>query len=264
MKMNNWLILIGLLIVSSFARAEIITTEVDYWEGDTLMKGMVAYDSALQGKRPGVLIVHEWWGHNEHARDRAKMLAQEGYVAFAVDMYGNRQTADHPKDAGKFASAVGGNLSLARARFEAAMDALKEHPNVDADKLAAMGYCFGGGIVLKMARAGVDLRGVSSFHGSLATDQPAKKGEVKASVRVFNGADDPFVKPEHIEALKAEMKNAGVDFEFVNYANVLHSFTNPGANALGRKFGLPVEYNTVADRDSWQRNLAFFREIFSD
>ena len=241
MNSKSLFILISLIITTSLAQAEIVTKEIDYRHDDTVMKGMLAYDSALQGKRPGVLIVHEWWGHNKHARDRAEMLAKEGYAAFAIDMYGDGQTADHPKDAGKFASAVGGNLTLARARFEAAMETLKKQPNVEADKLAAMGYCFGGGIVLKMARMGVDLKGVSSFHGSLATDSPAKKGDIKASVRVFNGADDPFVKPEHIDALKTEMNSAGVDFEFVNYANVLHSFTNPDANANGKKFGRPPQ-----------------------
>lgn len=116
---------------------------------------------------------------------------------------------------------------------------------------------------MNMARLGVDLKGVSSFHGSIGTQSPAKKGDIKASVRVFNGAADPFVKAEQIAALKKEMKNAGVDFEFVNYENVLHSFTNPDANANGKKFGLPLEYNSVADNDSWQKNLEFFKVIFS-
>jgi len=262
MKLKTSLILISLLIASS-AHAEIISKEVDYQQGDTTMKGMIAYDDAIKGKRPGVLIVHEWWGHNKHARDKAKMLAKEGYVAFAVDMYGDGKTADHPDDAGKFSSAVAGNMPLAKARFEAAMDTLKTQNNVDADKLAAMGYCFGGGVVLNMARMGVELKGVSSFHGSIATKNPAGKGDIKASVRVFNGEADPFVKAEQIEALKEEMKNAEVDFEFVNYPGVKHSFTNPDADANGKKFGLPLEYNAEADKDSWQKNLEFFKEIFS-
>lgn len=245
------------------ANAEIITKEIDYQAGDTTMKGMIAYDDEKKGKRPGVLIVHEWWGHNKHARDKAKMLAKEGYVAFAVDMYGDRKTADHPDDAGKFSSAVASNMPLAKARFEAAINTLKGQANVEGDKLAAMGYCFGGGVVLNMARMGVDLKGVSSFHGSIGTKTPAKKGDIKASVRVFNGADDPFVKPEQISALKDEMKNAGVDFEFVSYPGAKHSFTNPDADVLGKKFGLPLEYNAAADKDSWQNNLEFLKEIFS-
>lgn len=262
MKLKTPFLLLSLLITTA-THAEVITQEIDYTHGDTTMKGMLAFDNAIKGKRPGVLIVHEWWGHNKHARDKAKMLAAEGYVAFAVDMYGDRKNAGHPDDAGKFATAVAGNMPLAKARFEAAMVALKNNEFVDGNKLAAMGYCFGGGIVLNMARLGVELKGVSSFHGSIGTDKPAKKGDIKTKVRVFNGAADPFVKAEQITALKAEMKNAGVDFEFVNYPNVKHSFTNPAANANGKKFGLPLEYNAEADEDSWQKNLEFFKEIFS-
>lgn len=263
MHLKNLTILLGLLITTT-SHAEIISKEIDYRQGDTIMKGMLAYDDEIKGKRPGVLIVHEWWGHNKHARDKARLLAEEGYVAFAVDMYGDRKNAEHPDDASKFSSAVAGNMPLAKARFTAAMDTLKEQPNVEADKLAAMGYCFGGGVVLNMARQGVDLRGVSSFHGSIATKNPAQKGDIKASVRVFNGEADPFVKAEQITALKAEMKNAGVDFEFVNYPGAKHSFTNPGADATGKKFNLPLEYNAAADKDSWQKNLEFFNEIFAD
>lgn len=262
MKLKSFLILITCLLATS-ANAEIITKEIDYQQGDTTMKGMLAYDDDIKGKRPGVLIVHEWWGHNRHARDKAEMLAKEGYVAFAVDMYGDGKTADHPDDAGKFSSAVAGNMPLAKARFEAAMETLKAQDNVATDKLAAMGYCFGGGVVLNMARMGIELKGVSSFHGSIATKNPAKKGDIKASVRVFNGAADPFVKAEQIAALQEEMKNAGVDFEFVNYPGVKHSFTNPDADANGKKFGLPLAYNAEADQDSWQKNLEFFKEIFS-
>ena len=262
MKLKNLAVLFSLFIAAT-GHAEIITKDIDYQQGDTTMKGMLAYDDAIEGKRPGVLIVHEWWGHNKHARDKASMLAKEGYVAFAVDIYGDGKTADHPEDAGKFSSAVANNMPMAKARFEAAMDVLKAQSNVADDKLAAMGYCFGGGVVLNMVRMGVDLKGVSSFHGSIATKNPAKKGDIKASVRVFNGAADPFVKEEQIDALKEEMKNAGVDFEFVNYPGVKHSFTNPGADENGKKFGLPLEYNAEADRDSWQKNLEFFKEIFS-
>ncbi|MES0327116.1 MAG: dienelactone hydrolase family protein [Gammaproteobacteria bacterium] len=263
MNLKTPLILISLLIATT-THAEIITKEIDYKQADTTMKGMLAYDDAIKGKRPGVLIVHEWWGHNKHARDKAKMLAKEGYVAFAVDMYGDRKNAAHPDDAGKFSSAVAGNMRLAKARFEAAIDTLKGQSNVEADKLAAMGYCFGGGVVLNMARLGVELKGVSSFHGSIATKNPAKKGDIKTRIRVFNGAADTFVKAEQITALKEEMKNAGVDFEFVNYPGVKHSFTNPAADETGKKFGLPLEYNAEADNDSWQKNLKFFKEIFSE
>ncbi|MBT8120109.1 MAG: dienelactone hydrolase family protein [Gammaproteobacteria bacterium] len=257
------LVIISSLLLTSAAHAEIISKEIDYKQGDTIMKGMLAYDDDIKGKRPGVLIVHEWWGHNKHARDKARMLAKEGYVAFAVDMYGNRKNAEHPDDAGKFSSAVAGNMPLAKARFIAAMDTLKQQPNVESDQLAAMGYCFGGGVVLNMARMGVELKGVTSFHGSIATKNPAKKGDIKTRIMVFNGADDPFVKAEQITALKEEMANAGVDFEFINYPGAKHSFTNPDADATGKKFNLPLQYNAAADKDSWQKNLEFYKEIFS-
>lgn len=262
MNLKTLLILTGLLI-STASHAEIIGKEIDYKQGETIMKGMLAYDDAIKGKRPGVLIVHEWWGHNKHARDKARMLAKEGYVAFAVDMYGNRKNAEHPDDAGKFSSAVANDMPLAKARFEAAIDTLKAQNNVETDKLAAMGYCFGGGVVLNMARLGVELKGVSSFHGSIATKTPATKGDIKTRIRVFNGEADPFVKAEQITALKTEMKNAGIDFKFVNYPGAKHSFTNPDADAIGKKFSLPLEYNAAADKDSWQKNLEFFKEIFS-
>jgi len=262
MRLNISLFLLSFFIVYS-ANAKVVTKEVDYKEGGTTMKGMVAYDDSIKGMRPGVLLVHEWWGHNKHARDKAKKLAGEGYVAFAVDMYGDRKTADHPDTAGKFAGAVAGNMPLAKARFEAAIKALKGQDFVEKDKLAAMGYCFGGGIVLNMARQGVDLKGVASFHGSIGTENPAKKGDIKAAVRVFNGADDKFVKAEQITALKKEMKNAGVDFEFVNYPGAVHSFTNPAADENGKKFNLPLKYNAKADNDSWQKNLEFLKKIFS-
>ena len=246
------------------ANAEIVSREISYKQGDTVMKGLVTFDDSVQGKRPGVLVVHEWWGHNAYARKRAHMLAELGYTALAVDMYGDGKTADHPDDAGKFSSAVGGNLPLAKARYEAALDTLKQQPTVEADKIAAVGYCFGGGILLAMARMGTDIDGVVSFHGSLASATPAKKDDIKTRIRVFNGADDPFVKTEQIEAFKREMEAAGADYRLVNYPGAVHSFTNPDADAYGKKFGLPLAYNAEADKDSWQQTQAFFKEIFAD
>jgi dienelactone hydrolase len=226
------------------------------------MKGYLAYDDAIEGKRPGILVVHEWWGLNDYARKRADMLAKLGYTALAVDMYGNGKTAKHPENAAQFSAEVKKNMDEARARFKAAMKVLKKEGTVNPDKIAAIGYCFGGGIVLDMARAGLDLAGVVSFHGELTTDDPAKKGEVKARVLVFNGEDDPFVKAEDIEAFKKEMQNAGVDYRFVNYPGAKHSFTNPGADKYGKEFGLPLAYNENADKKSWQAMQEFFHEIF--
>ncbi|MGB5398551.1 MAG: dienelactone hydrolase family protein [Gammaproteobacteria bacterium] len=254
---------LGMGLFTGLANAEIVTRNIEYQQGDTVMKGMLAYDDAIKGKRPGVLVVHEWWGQNDYPRERARQLAALGYTAFALDMYGEGMTAEHPKDAGTFANAVGGDLPLAKARFEAALDALKQQTSVvDANKIAAIGYCFGGGIVLQMARLGEDLKGVASFHGSVASKIQAERGKVKAAVRVFNGAADPMVKPEQIEAFEREMFAADVDYKVVNYADAKHGFTNPGATALGKKFDLPLAYNEHADKDSWAQMQAFFKEIF--
>ena len=249
-------------LVSFSLQAEIVGKDISYRQGDTVMKGYIAYDDSIKEQRPGILVVHEWWGHNDYARKRADMLAKLGYTALAVDMYGDGKQAEHPKDAGKFASAVGGNMPLAKARFEAALDTLKAHETVEDDELAAIGYCFGGGIVLNMARQGVDLKGVVSFHGSLATQNPAKKGDITARVRVFNGAADPMVKDEHIAAFKKEMEAAGVDYKLVNYPGAKHAFTNPQADAYAEKFQLPLAYQEKADKDSWQQMQDFFSSIF--
>lgn len=240
------------------------TKVVKYFSnGDTLI-GYLAYDAGKTGKRPGILVVHEWWGHNAYARKRAEMLAKLGYTALAVDMYGNGKTADHPDDAGKFAGAVFQNFETGKARFLAAENLLKAHPTVDSSKIAAIGYCFGGGVVLNMARLGADLDGVVSFHGSLAAVKPAEKGKVKAAMLVCNGADDKFVTPEQIEAFKKEMDAAGVDYKFINYPGTLHSFTNPEADTFAKKFGLPLAYNKAADEQSWAEMQTFFKRIFGN
>jgi len=252
----------ALAFICAQTQAAVVAKAVSYTQNGTTMKGLIAYDDATHGPRPGILVVHEWWGHNAYARSRARQLAKLGYTALAVDMYGDGKTADHPKQAGEFSSAIAKNLPLARARFEAALDTLKKDPTVDSKHIAAIGYCFGGGVVLQMARLGEDIDGVVSFHGSLASDIHPKKGQVKAAIRVFQGADDPFVKPKDIETLKHDMKAANVDFEFVSYPGVKHSFTNPDATAIGEKFGLPLVYDAQADRDSWTQMQAFFKQIF--
>ena len=249
-------------IMALNAQAEVVTEKVSYRQGDTIMKGLIAYDSSIKGKRPGVLVVHEWWGHNDYAQKRATMLAEMGYTALAVDMYGDGKTADHPDDAGKFSGAVMSNMPVAKARFESAMNTLKQHATVEDDKIAAIGYCFGGGVVLAMARMGVDLKGVASFHGSIATKTPVQKGQIKAKIRVFNGEADPFVKTEQIVAFKQEMDAASVDYKFVNYPGAKHAFTNPGADEYGKKFNIPLAYNAQADKASWADTDVFLKEIF--
>lgn len=254
--------LLVLLLLPTALYAEVVTKEVNYSDGETNMKGYVAYDDSVKGKRPGVIVVHEWWGHNDYAKKRARMLAGLGYRAIALDMYGNGKTASHPKDAGMFSGEVKKNMAVAEKRFMAAYKVLQQQDNVAKDKISAIGYCFGGGIVLEMARRGVDLDGVVSFHGSLGTNTPAKEGKVKAKVLVLNGAADPFTKAESIEALKKEMKAAKVDFKFVNYPGAKHAFTNPGADKFGAKFKIPLAYQAKADKESWNEMKTFFKKLY--
>jgi dienelactone hydrolase len=261
---NGEKVIAYLLAMSSMpvAGQHIDGQEVTYSADGVTMKGYLAYDSNLKGKRPGVLVVHEWWGHNEYARERARMLAALGYTALAVDMYGNGKQAMHPKDAGKFSAELMKNFDTASARFLAALEYLKKQRTVDAHKIAAVGYCFGGGIVLNMARQGVDLRGVASFHGSLAAVKPAEPGVIKAKILVLHGADDKFTTKEQIESFRQEMKNAGADFKFISYPGAMHSFTNPEADKYARKFNLPLGYNAGADKKSWAEMKNFLSTIF--
>ena len=246
-----------LVVVGAAAAGE----EVSYSADGTTLKGYIARPAKADGKRPGVLVVHEWWGNNDYPRKRADMLAQLGYVALALDMYGDGKVASHPKDAGAFAGEVRKHMDVAEKRFRAALALLASQRDVDTGRIAAVGYCFGGGMVLEMARRGLPLAGVVSFHGSLPTQTPAKPGSVKAKVLVLNGADDPFVKPEQIEAFKKEMDAAGVDYRFINYPGAVHAFTNPDATENGKKFNMPLAYNADADRKSWEEMQRLFGAI---
>jgi dienelactone hydrolase len=235
---------------------------VDYTAGDVTLKGYLAYDENKEGPRPGVLVVHEWWGHTEYARRRARMLAELGYTALAVDMYGDGKTANHPDDAGAFANAVMSNMDVGQQRFEAALAVLKNHPTTDPEQVAAIGYCFGGAVVLHMARRGLDLDGVVSFHGALNTQAPAQPGMVNAPILVLHGADDQFVPQEVVDQFRQEMDAAGATYEFIAYPGAMHSFTNPEADSLAEAFQMPVSYNAAADAQSWEAMQNFFEMIF--
>lgn len=239
-----------------------IIGEISYEADSITMKGYLAYDQQKEGKRPCVLVVHEWWGHNDYARERADKLAEMGYIALAVDMYGDGKTADHPQDAMKFSGAVFKDIEGAKMRFEKALEVLKSHPMANPEQTAAVGYCFGGGVSLNMARMGVDLDAVASFHGSLGAVKAAEEG-MKTKLLVCNGAADPFVKAEQIEAFKKEMDDAKVEYEFINYEGAVHAFTNPGANTLGEKFDLPLAYQEKADKESWKAMSDFFAKVFA-
>jgi len=257
-------VIVLVLAVAGLAAAapKIEGKSVEYTAGGVTLKGYIAYDKNVKGKRPGVLVVHEWWGQNEYVRKRARMLAGLGYTALALDMYGEGKLASHPDDAGKFSAEVMKNFPVAKERFLAALDFLKKQPTVDPANIAAIGYCFGGGVVLNMARQGVDLKGVASFHGSLAVVKPDQPTKIKAAVRVYNGADDKFAPAEAIEALKKEMADEKVNFKFTNYPGAVHSFTNPDATELGKKFNMPIAYNAAADKASWADLQQFLKEIF--
>lgn len=241
---------------------DVQTEEVAYTAGGLTMQGYLAYDANQDDPRPGILVVHEWWGHNEYARRRARMLAELGYTALAVDMYGEGKTADHPDDAGAFAQAALSDLDAAQARFEAAMEVLQNHPTVEAEQIAAIGYCFGGAVVLNMARRGVDLDGVVSFHGSLDTQEPAQPGAITSRILVLHGAADPFIPPEAVARFRQEMDAAGASYEFIEYPGATHSFTSPEADSAAARFDMPVAYHPEADAESWQAMQDFFNTIF--
>lgn len=249
----------ALLTLGPAASAEVKNKEIEYRQGETILQGFLAWDDAGKGKRPGVLVVHEWWGHNEHARNQAKRLAQAGYVGFALDMYGKGKVTTHPKDAEAFVSEATKDPAVLSARFAAALERLKQDPHVDAERIAAIGYCFGGSVVLGRARSGADLDAVVSFHGRLATQTPAEKGKVKARVLVLTGGDDPMIPPDQVEAFQNEMKAAGARFEVVSYPGAKHSFTNPQADKAGMD---ALAYNAEADKKSWAAMLALFQEVF--
>jgi dienelactone hydrolase len=249
----------AVVVFASAAAAEVRTKEIHYKQGDTVLQGFLAWNDGMKDKRPGVLVVHEWWGHNDHVRDQAKRLAEAGYVGFALDMFGKGKVTTHPNEAQAFMAEAKKDPARLKARFQAALDELKRDPHVAADRIAAIGYCFGGSVVLDEARSGADLDAVVSLHGALATDHPAQPGKVKARILVLTGAADPFVPAEQVAAFTKEMNAAGAKFQVVSYPGVKHAFTNPNAGKAGLD---ALEYNAEADKKSWEALLAFFKEVF--
>jgi len=236
--------------------------EVSYEVDGLTLKGYLVYDEGVTGPRPGVLVVHEWWGHNDYVRKRARRLAEMGYTAFALDMYGEGKQAAHPDDAKKFSSEVFATAGVAEKRFVAARKLLEGHDTTNPGKTAAIGYCFGGAVVLAMARQGLDLAGVASFHGMLGTKTPAEKGAIKAKIMVAHGAADPFIAAEDVDGFKKEMTAAEAKMEFHAYEGAQHAFTNPGATDVGKKFKLPLAYDETADKDSWAKLEVFLASVF--
>lgn len=247
------------LLLASAAPAAVQTRVVDYEAGGTPLQGMIAWNDATAGKRPGVLVIHEWWGHNPHARKQAERLAEAGYVAFALDMFGKGKVTTHPADAKAFVAEATSDPARLRARFDAALAVLKQDPRVDPEKIAVVGYCFGGTVALNMARAGADVDAVIALHAGLKLSVPAEPGKVKARILVLTGGADPMVPPEQVQAFEQEMRAAGANVEVVTYPDAKHGFTNPDAD----KAGIPaVGYDAKADQESWQQLTGLLKEVF--
>lgn len=248
-----------LFTIATVCRAAVHTENVTYKHGDAVLEGYLAYNDAQIGKRPGVLVVHEWLGLNDHAKKRAEMLAELGYVAFACDMYGKGVRAAGPQDGPKLSAPFKDDRKLMRARANAGLDVLRQNPRVDTSKLAAIGFCFGGTTALELARAGTNLRGVVAFHAGLSTSMPAQPGEVKAKILVCQGADDPHVPPPEVTGFEDEMRKAGADWQINIYSHAVHSFTNPSAHDPAHGSA----YNAEADHRSWRALKDFFAEVFA-
>ncbi len=249
--------LTAILAIPSFAAIK--SEFIEYKQGETVLEGYLVYDDAVKGQRPGVLIIHQWLGLTDNEKMRARMLAEMGYVAFAIDIYGK---GIRPKESGAAGAEAGKyrkDLTLFRERINAGLQTLLKNPNVDPKRVAAIGYCFGGGAVLELARSGANIAGVVSFHGSLATTIPAVAGKVPAKILVCHGADDPFVPMKDVEGFLDEMRAAGADYQFIAYSGAVHAFTQ---NEAGNDNSKGAAYNEKADKRSWQAMKDFFAEIF--
>src|SRR5216683_484930 len=237
-----------------------LTQDITYRDGATSLRGFLAYDETARNRRPGVLVVHEGLGLNDHAMERARMIAGLGYVALAADMFGERRQAADLEEARALIAPLRDDPLKLRARGRAALATLAALPQVDASRLVAIGFCFGGSVVLELARAGADLKAVVSFHGVLATKMPAVSGQVKASVLVCTGADDPLAPPDQVADFENEMRSAAVrDWQVISYGNTLHGFTNPAADGSMLRSAL---YNAQADRRAWASMRSLFDEVF--
>ena len=241
------------------AAAKVVSEAVEYGDGGAVLTGVVYYDDAVAGKRPGVMVVHEWWGLNDYVKDRARMLAELGYVAFAADMYGDGKVTRHGKDAREWSRQITANVDAWQKRARLGLEQLKKHRFTDAGRVAAMGYCFGGSTVMQLAYSGAEVGGVVSFHGSLPPASAAQARAIKAKVMVAHGYADSFIPKERVAKFKDALEAAGVDWQFHAYSGARHGFTNPGAGGYGND---GLAYDADADRRSWRQMRNFFDEIF--
>ena len=256
--MRNVLITLVCAALTWTARAELKTQTVEYKDGATVLQGFLAYDTSFSGKRPAVLVVHQWKGLTEYEQKRCEMLAKQGYVAFAVDIYGKGIRPTTVQDAGAQAGKYKGDRALLRQRVNAGLNCLKQQDKVDAGRIAAIGYCFGGTTVIELARSGAGIAGVVSFHGGLDSPTPADGKNIKCRVLALHGADDPFVPDKDLAAFEGEMRDGGVDWQLIKYGGAVHSFTD--WNAKGELAG--ALYNERADTRSWEDMLQFLSESF--
>jgi dienelactone hydrolase len=252
----------ALCLVAGSAAAEVRTKEIAYEQGGTPLQGFLAWDDAAKERRPGVLVVHEWWGHNQHARNQAIRLARAGYVGLALDLFGKGKVTTHPKDAQAFVAEVTKRTDVVKARFDAGLALLLAQPQVDRERTAAFGYCFGGTVALEMARAGEDLDALVTFHAGLAPKGGvAQKGKIRPRLLVQTGGADPMAPPEQVKAFEDEMKRAGADFRVITYPTAKHGFTNPDAGKLGMD---ALAYDAEADARSWDAAIGFLRGVFGE
>lgn len=240
----------------------IVTNRIEYRVGDASHQGYLAYDDEAAETRPGILIVHEWWGLNDYIVRRAHMLAELGYVALAIDMYGAGQVAQDPTQAGALMTAVLDDMQSGTAALRAGYELLLDQPGVDPGRTAAIGYCFGGAMVLQMARIGMPLSAVASFHGALGSFHTADPGSIQAKILVCHGAADSMVSMGDLDAFKQEMDAAGADYEVLLLDGAKHGFSNPQADVNGEKYGLDLAYSQQADEKSWAAMQALFGKVF--
>jgi dienelactone hydrolase len=257
--MRSLAVLMMMLLGLSTASAEVRTKVVEYKQGNTTLEGFLAWDDAVQGKRPGVLVVHEWTGLGKYVKSRAEMLARLGYVAFCTDIYGKDVRPSTPEEAGKTAGIYKNDRKLTRERVNAGLAQLRANPLVDPKRIAAIGYCFGGMVVLELVRSGADIAGAVVFHGDLSNPTPADDANIKCKVLALQGGDDPFVTMRDVEAFENHMRAAHVNWQVVQYGGAVHSYTNPDA---GNDNSKGAAYNAQADHRSWQAMKDFFAEIF--
>lgn len=248
----------GLKNPSSKIKEEKVTYSID----NKTFNGVIVYDENMTGKRPAVLVVHEWWGLTDYPIMRARKLAELGYIAMAVDMYGDGKTAANPTAAQELATPFYKDSQLSKTRLEAALSKLKEYKQTDNSNVFAIGYCFGGSVVLNSAKLGADLKGVVSFHGGVA-GVPANKDLLKAKILVCNGGSDKFVSGKDIDMFRHQLDSIGAEYKFISYPDALHAFSNPDATKLGKQFNMPIAYNEKADIDSWNDMTMFFDKILN-